>query len=152
MKGFSGCTWVFIELANREYYPGRAGIQYKTPAGEHSINDDEFYTLMNIINHFSELTELEYDLIKYIFNRKYKSMFVPVKPTKYEMSQVVISRLERLNAGNLVITWSCHNPNIKKCYLLLLENPNITLKDYKELSGWNTKRNGSAGIYTFKAK
>ena len=152
MKGFSGCTWVFIDLANREYYPGRAGIQYKTPAGEHSINDDEFYTLMNIINHFSELTELEYDLIKYIFNRKYKSMFVPVKPTKYEMSQVVISRLERLNAGNLVITWSCHNPNIKKCYSLLLENPNITLKDYKELSGWNTKRNGSAGIYTFKAK
>ena len=150
MKGFSGCTWVFIDLANRTYYPGRAGIQYKKPAAEHSINDDEFYTIMNIINHYDDITELEYSLIKHIFNRRYKSLFIPVKPTNYEMWQVVIPKLKKINAGNLVISWSCHNSNIKKCYSVLLEKPDITLKDYKEASGWNSKRNGSSGVYTFK--
>ena len=149
-KGYWGCNWVFIDLINKKFYPGRPGVEYFKPASGHSINDDEFYTIMHMLNFYEEMTELEYKTINFIFNRKYKSTFEPVSPSNYEMQQFIIPKLEKINAWRLVESWSCHNTNIKKCYKLLLENPDITLAEYKEKSGWNNKRNGSAGIYSFK--
>ncbi len=147
-KGFWGCNWVFIDLVNKKYYPGRQGVQYAKPYKGHSINDDEFYTIMHILEHYDEMTEIEYRIINFIFNRKYKSIFEPVRLSNYEMKQTIIPILDKMNAWKLVTSWSCHNTNIKRCYKLLLENPDISLEHYKEKSGWNKKRNGSAGIYS----
>ena len=76
-KGYSNCPCVFIDIINQKFYPGRPGIQYINPINNHSITEEEFYNLLDILDHYPNITIIEKENINYIFNRKYKTVFIP---------------------------------------------------------------------------
>lgn len=63
---YLGCPWVFVDVYNKVFEPGKPDVhQYNLISG-HSINDDEFYTMINILETNYELTYMEEDVINYI--------------------------------------------------------------------------------------
>ena len=49
---------------------------------------------------------------------------------KIILRNYVYKRLVKINAGNLITSWSCYDDNLKECYDVLKANPNITLEEY----------------------
>ena len=62
-----------------KYYPGRPGVLYKKIASEHSIDENEFLSLMKFLEQYEELDKLEYKKLGDMFNREYENIFTPIK-------------------------------------------------------------------------
>lgn len=148
----TNCGWVFVDLSNMTFTPGKENDKFDKIISKPSINDDEFYTLMNILDHYDEITSLEEEMIEYIFGRKYKTIFEPVELTNYEMSQTIIYKLDELNAGNLFISFACQKSKINKTYSLITKNENITLKEIKDEIGWGKESIEDSNIYRIDLK
>lgn len=68
---------------------------------------------------------------------------------KIILRNYVYKRLVKINAGNLITSWSCYDDNLKECYDVLKANPNITLEEYLNKINWSDRDKTKYNIYSF---
>jgi len=50
---YDNCPWVFVNITHRLYAYGMPGVKITTPVGNHAITVEEFFTIYNIYDKYS---------------------------------------------------------------------------------------------------
>ncbi|MDD3713085.1 MAG: hypothetical protein PHZ28_06300 [Candidatus Izemoplasmatales bacterium] len=57
-----GCPWLFINIDTKVYTPGRAGVGFAKPIGNHAITVEEFYIIYNIYRKYQSHNLFDFNI------------------------------------------------------------------------------------------